>query len=63
VARLLNDPEYFAAFKVVQAHGAASPEERQRPERVAERDAAEQRMRAIEDKLDIEGMYHSHAHH
>lgn len=63
VATLLNDPEYFAAFKVVQAHGAASPEERQRPERAAEREAAERRMRAIEEKLDIEGMYHSHADH
>ena len=55
---LLEDPEYFAAFRTVQDYNFAPFEETRKPERIRAKDEAVQKMLAIEKKLDIEGMFH-----
>ena len=56
LATLLNDPQYFAAFKVVQQYNLdGSPSD---DERIKAKSAAEATMTAIEKKKDIEGLYY-----
>lgn len=57
LSTLLNDPEYFAAFKVVQDFNFAPYEEQQLANRATEKKAAEEKMLAIEKKRGIEGLY------
>jgi hypothetical protein len=59
MSALLNDPEYFAAFKVLQDFNFSPYEEQQKPKRIKARDAAEAKLRAIEEKRRIEGLFYS----
>ena len=59
LSTLLSDPQYFAAFKVVQQYnldGSPSDEDR-----IKAKSAAEAAMLAIEKKKDIEGLYYHRA--
>lgn len=58
MATLLNDPQYFAAFKVLQDFNFATYEQMQEPKRVKEKKAAEQKMLSIEKQRDIEGLFY-----
>lgn len=58
LSTLLNDAQYFAAFKVLQEYNFSSYEQRQKPDRVKEKKAAEAKMLAIEKKRDIEGLFY-----
>lgn len=54
---LLDDPAYFQAFLVVQQFNFSSEEERRKPALLEKRKQAEQRLREIEEKRGIEGLY------
>jgi hypothetical protein len=58
LSTLLNDPEYFKAFRVVQDHNFSPYEEQQKPARIGEKKAAEAKMLEIEKRRGIEGMYY-----
>jgi hypothetical protein len=58
IATLLNRPDYFAAFKIVQDYNFSNFEEMRKPSRIREKDAAEKKMAAIEKDLGIEGLYY-----
>ena len=58
LATLLNKPEYFAAFKIVQDYNFGTFEEMQKPARIKAKEEAERRMLAIEKELGIEGLYY-----
>lgn len=58
LSTLLNDPQYFAAFKVLQDFNFSSYEQQQKPDRVKEKKAAEAKMLAIEKKRGIEGLFY-----
>lgn len=57
MSALLNNAEYFQAFLVVQQFKFSSYQERQRPDLIEKKDRAEQRLREIEEKMGIEGLY------
>lgn len=57
MSTLLNNAEYFQAFLVVQNFNFSSYKEQQRPELIEKKDQAEKRLRVIEEKMGIEGMY------
>jgi hypothetical protein len=58
MSTLLNDPQYFAAFTVVQDFNFSTFEQMQDPKRIKAREAAEAKMLEIEKKRDIEGLYY-----
>jgi hypothetical protein len=57
LSTLLNDKEYFAAFKTMQDFNFSTYEEQQKPARIQARNTAEAKMREIEQKKGIEGLY------
>lgn len=57
LSTLLNDPEYFAAFKVMQAYNFSSLEQQKDAARTKEKNAAQAKMLAIEKKRGIEGLF------
>ena len=57
MSRLLNDPQYFAAFRTVQDYNF-SPQQANDPKRLKAKQAAEATMLAIEKKRDIEGLFY-----
>jgi hypothetical protein len=58
MSTLLNDPQYFAAFTIVQDFNFSTFEQMQDPKRIKAREAAEAKMLEIEKKRDIEGLYY-----
>jgi len=58
LATLLNDAQYFAAFKTLQDYNFATPAEKQDAKRIKAKNAAEATMLAIEKKRNIEGLYY-----
>jgi hypothetical protein len=57
MSALLNNAEYFQAFLVVQNFNFSSYKEQQIPELIEKKDQAEKRLRVIEERMGIEGMY------
>jgi len=55
---LLNTPEYFTAWKTVQDANFAPFDGKPHPERAAARETAEKRLREIEQRLGIEGLFY-----
>lgn len=58
ISALLSDPEYFAAFKIVQDYNFSNAEQMKDPRRKKAKDDAEGKMLAIERRRDIEGLYY-----
>lgn len=58
MSTLLSDPEYFAAFKTVQDFNFAPPDQTRDPKRVKAKTAAEAKMKEIEMKKGIEGIFY-----
>jgi TonB family protein len=58
MARLLNTPEYFEAFKVLQDFNLDAAGDGPKPEQIAQARQAEERMRTIEQKLGIPGLFY-----
>lgn len=54
LATLLNDPEYFAAFKIIQAYNLGQKEKQPTKE---ERDKATETMKQIEQKKGLKGYF------
>lgn len=59
LSTLLNDPEYFAAFRTVQDYNFASEEQQRNAARKKAKVAAEAKMLEIERRRGIEGLYHT----
>lgn len=57
LATLLNDPDYFAAFKTVQDFNLGTETEARIPAKVKAKQEAEKKMAAIEKQRGIEGFY------
>ncbi len=57
-ATLLNTPEYFRAYKTLQDFNQGPFQEMQKPERIAEKEKAEMRLREIEAKMGIPGVFY-----
>jgi hypothetical protein len=55
---LLNTPEYFEAWKVVQDANFAPYDGKPHPERVAAVEKATLQLRAIEERMEIEGLFY-----
>jgi hypothetical protein len=60
VVTVLNDAEYFVAFKTLQDFNFSSFEEQQKPERIKAKDAATAKMLAIETKMNVYGLVRLH---
>ncbi len=58
MSTLLNDPEYFAAFKIVQDYNFSNPEQMKDPRRKKAKDDAEGKLLAIERNRGIAGLYY-----
>ena len=55
---LLNTPEYFEAWKVVQDRNLAPFDGKPHPERAAAVEQATKRLRALEERMGIEGLFY-----
>lgn len=58
ISTLLNDPEYFAAFKTVQDYNFSNAEQMKDPRRKKAKQDAEGKMLAIERMRNLEGLYY-----
>jgi len=58
LATLLNTPEYFEAFKIVQDYNFSDPKEQVKPEAMERMDRAQKQLREIEEKKGIEGLFY-----
>jgi hypothetical protein len=58
LSTLLNDSEYFRAFKVLQDYNFSPYDEQQKPARLSEKKSAEAKMLEIETARGIEGIFY-----
>lgn len=58
ISALLNDPEYFAAFRTVQDYNFSTAEQMKDARRKKAKQDAEQKMLAIERMRGLEGLYY-----
>ena len=58
MSELLNDSKYFQAFLVVQNFNFSSYKDQQQPEKVEQKERAERKLREIEEKKGIQGLYY-----
>ena len=58
LSTLLNDPEYFTAFKTLQDYNLGSLADMQNPTKIKAKEAAEKKLRSIETSRKIEGLFY-----
>jgi hypothetical protein len=58
LSTLLNTPEYFEAFKIVQDYNFSDFKEKQKPEARERMERAQKSLRAIEERMGIEGLFY-----
>jgi hypothetical protein len=58
LATLLNTPEYFEAFKIVQDYNFSDPKEQVKPKARERMDQAQKQLREIEERKGIEGLFY-----